>query len=95
MSGSTGEYAREPLLASLDPAEFVSDVLTLHPRDQRTVLRALRARWDHGALNDALSGEAIWAQAARDEFLALSSRIAPIGRERITVFLRHTLDAVL
>lgn len=95
MSGSTGEYARVPLLASLDPAEFVTAVLALHPRDQRTVLRALRARWDHGVLHDALSGETVWAQAVRDELAAQRAGMSPMARERITVFLRHTLDAVL
>ncbi|MGE8131424.1 P-loop NTPase fold protein [Methylobacterium sp. NPDC080182] len=95
ISGSTGEYARVPLLASLDPAEFVAAVLSLHPREQRTVLRALRARWEHVALNDVLSGEAIWAQAVRDELSAQGARMGPIGQERIAVFLRHTLDLVL
>lgn len=95
MSGSTGEYARAPLLASLDPAEFVTAVLALHPRDQRTVLRALRARWDHGALDDTLSGKAIWAQARRDEPFAQGARLGPSGQQRIAVLPQHSLNAVL
>ncbi|MCP1561423.1 UNVERIFIED_ORG: hypothetical protein J2W75_004826 [Methylorubrum zatmanii] len=90
--GASGDMARIPVLSALDVDIFVATLLALHPSQQRTVLKALKARYDHSTLKDELARELPWAQTVRQKLIATASMLPPFGRERIEVFLAHTLD---
>lgn len=92
--GYSGEFAGVPVLATLDTGVFVDTLVELEPRQLRRVLKALKARWERDRLEHGLHAEAGWARLVRDRLAAAGSRMSPIGRERIDVFLRHTLDVV-
>lgn len=57
-------------------------------------MKALKARYDHSSLKDELARELPWAQAVRQKLIATAAMLPPFGRERIEVFLAHTLDTV-
>lgn len=84
-----------PVLASLDPAKFVAVFLGLHPRDQRSAMIALKARYEHGRIDHDLLDERPWAIEVRNQIQAASEAMPPILKDRLRRFLAHALDGVL
>lgn len=52
-----GSFSRIPLLAAIEPDEFVASVLNQSSANQHTILRALYFRYQHGALAGDLASE--------------------------------------
>ena len=95
VSGEPSEFYNTPVLTAIEPDKFIKLLLDLHPARQRTVLLALKARYQHGNLDRELSTERPWADEVRHKLLAASGAMSPITRYRIHQSLKYPLDGVL
>lgn len=84
-------HAREPVLAALDPAEFVAAFLELNPTAQRAIAMGLLRRYDHARLTRELAGEADWAQRVETLLTEAAGRASPLSRDRLLGIVRHSL----
>ena len=84
-----------PVLASLDPQRFVDVLLGLHPARQRTVVLALKARYEHGRIDGDLAAERDWATSVRNLAHVAGDRMAPISKQRLQGLVTDGLDKVL
>lgn len=89
------EFYSMPVLASLDPNRFATVLLEQHPARQRTVLIALKARYEHGKLDRELREEQSWATDVRNRLYAEAEGLPPISKYRVRQNLHYTLDEVL
>ncbi|MFO1083200.1 MAG: P-loop NTPase fold protein [Reyranellaceae bacterium] len=89
------EYHDTPVLASLDPAKFATLLLRQHPADQRKIMNALHARYDHDNLARWLEEERAWATEVRNCLFAMAADLSPISKHRVRQNLENTLDEVL
>jgi hypothetical protein len=76
-------YYRVPILASIDPDAFVSSFLSLHPAHQRTVMMALKSRYEHNTLESELVSEKYWLQSAISKLMEKAGSMSEIGRYRL------------
>ncbi|RYG88916.1 MAG: hypothetical protein EON59_02850 [Alphaproteobacteria bacterium] len=88
-------YAREPVLAALDPADFTAAFLELEPTAQRAVAMGLLRRYDHARLLHELVGEVAWAQRVETLLAEAAERASPLTRDRLLGILRHSLGKSL
>ena len=93
--GGESEYFNVPVLSSLGTDQFVNVFLEQHPKSQRTILTALKARYDQGRIDGSLAPEQPWATAVRDKIMVVSDGMSAITKERIRHLLQLTLDPVL
>lgn len=84
-----------PVLASIDPGEFASIFENLHPSHQRSVLIALKARYDHDKLKRDLKDEHGWAVELRRHLLHSAESASPIARYRVVQNIKYYLDEVV
>ena len=89
------EFYDIPILASLDPARFVTVFLGLSPRGQRSAMVALKSRYEQGRIDGELLDERPWAIKVRNQILAASEAMSPISKDRLRGLLVHALDGVL
>ena len=82
------EFYNTPILASLDPDRFVSVLIDHHPAPQRTILLALKARYEHGKLDRELKEERSWAT---DVGTAYTPRQKACLRSRSTESVRTSI----
>ena len=82
------EFYNTPILASLDPDRFVSALIDHHPAHQRTILLALKARYEHGKLDRELKEERSWATDVRNRLYAEAEGCA---RSRSTESVRTSI----
>ena len=66
-----------------------------HPAPQRTILLALKARYEHGKLGRELKEERSWATDVRNRLYAEAEGLSPISKYRVRQNLNYTLDEVL
>jgi hypothetical protein len=95
VQGEENSFYSVPVLATLDPDAFATAFLDHHPASQRTVLNALKSRYEHGHLDRELAAERPWAIAVRSKLLQATGGMSPIGRHRMQKLLEWTLDEVL
>jgi hypothetical protein len=88
-------YYRIPILASIDPTAFVSSILECHPADQRTIMMALRSRYEHGGLQRELAPEKAWLSAVRDKLIENAAGLPPIGKYRLMEAIRAFINPVV
>jgi hypothetical protein len=88
-------FYRIPILAALNPDEFVAALLGLHPSSQRTILLALNVRYEHGQLDRDLPSERPWIETVRAKLVEVSASATPIVRYRLTHLIGRNLDPVL
>lgn len=88
-------YYRVPILASIDPSEFVSTLLKLDPLAQDTVLSAFKPRYDSGQLERDLKSEKVWLLNIRDLITKELDGMSPISRFRMTQFVDWYIDPPL
>ncbi len=93
-SGQYSKYSKIPILSYINPKDFVSIWLCIHPGLQRQVLDALTTRYEHHKLNDDLSGELGWANSVYAEIISSVQAMSPHGRYRTRIFLEYSLDRV-
>ena len=89
------EFYNVPVLAYLDPQEFINILLDLHPSQQTTALLALKLRYENMHLDRVLGAERKWAETIRYLLFAASEQMSPISKDRIQALLTHGLDKVL
>jgi KAP family P-loop domain len=95
VGNDAGRYAKTPILAFVDPGEFVTSLLKLHPERQRIVLTALALRYENGRLDQDLPQERPWLIAVRDTLIAQSAKMAPISRYRVHWHIENYISAIL
>lgn len=84
-------YAREPVLAALDPADFTAAFLELGPTAQQDVAMGLLRRYDHARLLQELAGEVAWARRVETLIAEAAERATPLTRNRLLGIVRHSL----
>lgn len=89
------EFFDIPVLADLDVREFVDTFLGLHPEKQRTVMMALKMRYQHGFLDRYLADERPWATEVRDQLRAASAAMSPISKDRLQGLVAYGFDEAL
>ncbi len=88
-------YARVPILSAIDPNQFVSSLLNLHPANQRTVFLALKSRYEHGQLAGDLKDEVAWLKRVCENLMEAAKTMAPFPKERLLSIVRYTLEPIL
>ena len=88
-------HAHEPVLAALDPAEFIAAFLELNPTKQRAIGMGLLRRYDHARLLHGLAGEADWARRVETLLTEAAERASPLTRDRLLGIVRHSLGKCL
>lgn len=89
------EFYDIPILASLDVRRFVDVFLGLHPAKQKTVILALKLRYQHGMLDRDLEDERPWATEVRSQILAAGGAMNPISKDRIQRLVAYGFDEAL
>ncbi len=95
ISGEPNDFYNVPILAAIDANSFVEVLLNHHPSRQRTVLNALKARYEHGSLDRELAAERPWVCEVRNRLLAASEGMSVVTKYRIRQSLKYALDGVL
>lgn len=95
INGEKSEFYNVPVLAALDPEQFVAALLVLHPAQQRNVLMALKTRYERRTFDRELAPERSWASEVRRLLLEASEAMSLISRYRIRRCVMHSLDDVL
>jgi hypothetical protein len=73
-------FALVPIFSAVSPDDFVEKLLSLHPRDFRTVLTALKGRYEHGRLQSQLAEERPWLHSVYEKLKAEATNRSPIRR---------------
>lgn len=87
-------YYNTPLLGSLDPEKFVQAVLYLSIAEQHIVFMMFKSRYDHGQLDNDLSGERAWAEAVKRKLLDTCESSGPITGKRIKMRVDHYMREI-
>jgi hypothetical protein len=88
-------YYRVPILASINPDTFVVSFLDLHPAHQRTVMMALRSRYEHSALERELASEKDWLHSIISKLKERATGMSEIGRYRLLKNIESNLASFL
>jgi KAP-like P-loop domain-containing protein len=94
-SNEPGRYYKTPILAFVDPDQFVTTLLRLHPERQRIALTALTLRYEQGRLDRELPQERPWLIAVRDKLTVQAAKLAPISRYRVHWHIENFFTAIL
>ncbi len=81
-----------PILAEINPEEFISVLLKQHSKDQGAILMAFRSRYEFDALNEKLADERPWLKAIRSKLLSASESMSPMAKYRISQLVFRNLD---
>lgn len=87
----SARYARRPVLAALDPADFVNKVVASRPASQTKAFQALSARYESNALKGDLSAELPWLRKVATLFGEAAKVAAPNTRGRLTALVKSAL----
>jgi hypothetical protein len=88
--GSSNLYSSIPILANINPDQFVDRLLTLPPEQQRTAFIALNLRYEGGA-RESLRPEITWISEVIERLRSASGSMSPIAADH----LRGVIDQVL
>jgi len=89
------EFYDIPVLATLDVRKFVDAFLSLHPEKQRTVMLALKMRYQDGLIDRYLANERSWATEVRDQLRAASAAMSPVSKDRLHGLVAYGFDETL
>ncbi|WP_329837282.1 P-loop NTPase fold protein [Stenotrophomonas geniculata] len=89
------EFYDIPVLVALDVRKFVDAFLSLHPEKQRTVMLALKMRYQDGMIDRYLASERPWATEVRDQLRAASAAMSPVSKDRLQGVVAYGLDEAL
>jgi KAP family P-loop domain len=82
-NSSDNLYYDVPILASIDPDKFVETLLSLHPSNQRIILRAFRGRYEFDGLGRGLASEKPWLEVVQEKLITKANTMPPIGKYRL------------
>jgi hypothetical protein len=85
-------YFDVPILASIDPAAFVNEVLALDPSAQASAFATFHGRYDRGQLNSALQSEKVWLTNVKAELEKRMESLRPMSTNRLKNRIGHYLD---
>jgi hypothetical protein len=90
-----GPYWDVPVLAYLDPASFVDNVLELVPKSINTVFLTFRARYEKHRYDSMLAEELDWLAIVRVEFDKKMPKLGQLSRYRISNLIKNNIDPIL
>lgn len=82
-NSSENIYALVPILASINPDEFVTKLLEQPPLHQKIIFEAFRMRYQYGALRNDLATEQDWLRSVHEKLLAFADSSPPFTKNRI------------
>lgn len=88
-------YWQVPILAFIDPNDFVDELLRLSPPLQRSALTAVKARYEHARLDRELEKERPWLESVAVKLEGEASHMSPIGKLRMNKFVRWYIKEAL
>lgn len=88
-------YWRVPILAFIDPEDFVDELLGLSPSLQRSALMAVKARYEHASLDGELKKEKPWLETVAVKLEDKASRMLPITELRLNKFVQWYIRGAL
>ena len=94
-NSSDNWYYRLPILASIDPERFVSSLMQQSPEHQRLIIRAFKARYEHGGLEGELASEKPWLADVRTRLLGRADRLSPMGKYRLLRLVETVITRAL
>lgn len=83
-------YFDVPVLASIDPEEFVDNVLALAPDAQSSVFSMFVGRYDRGQLDRDLMEESAWILAVKSAFEKRMPTLGKMTRHRLKNQIGHS-----
>lgn len=86
-NGSDSIYYRTPILAVVSVPDFLAKFLGLHPSAQRTVVRALKSRFEGHALKRDLAAEVGWLRSLCDQLSVVVNKSPGFTAARISTWL--------
>jgi len=94
-SGASTPFYEIPVLASVNPVEFVRILMSLEPAAQKGILMALSGRYEYGALEGRLKDEALWLKTMHKELLGSLACANALTKTRFEQLLRWYIDEPL
>jgi hypothetical protein len=88
-------YRDIPVLASIEPSEFVKQFFDLPPSMQRQATEALKLRYERGSLANTLAQELPWLEGVVRELEGRREDAGPVTSERIGYMLTKHLRPAL
>ena len=89
-------YCRTPILATIDPVEFLDVICKLSEEGKRTVFLALTSRYEHSQLERDLAAEREWLLQFREVALKRAEEEpSPMERHKLSSRLEHSVDVYL
>jgi hypothetical protein len=89
------DFYNLPVLALAYPEKFVTTFLGLQATQQRTVLIALKGRYEDGRIDHELAQERPWVERVRTLLDAAASSMSPISKYRLRQSVKYGLDEAL
>lgn len=84
-----------PVLATIEPREFIVRLLALHPAQQRTALMVFKPRYEGAGERQALFEEFGWLERVRTLMLSVAAGARPIERARLEANVAWFIDQPL
>ncbi len=88
-------YFQIPILASIDPVDFVRVILKKHPLDQRRLMIAFQARYEQGKLDRELAPERPWLARVLENVIAKAANESPIEKYRLEKIVIARVTSIL
>lgn len=88
-------YYDTPILAAIEPKEFVRTCLSISPAGQRTVFMVFQDRYQNGRLEGSLAPEKAWLIQVKKLLLEAAAQMSPVGRYRLTCMIDASLAMVV
>jgi GTPase SAR1 family protein len=88
-------YYNIEVMVKIEPTDFVTTLLNLHPLKQKTVLLALSARYSHGHLSRHLPNEKVWIEAVKNSIEKERSSKSVSESSRLGKVIEWYVDPIL
>ena len=88
-------FREAPVLASIDPNEFVGAILKLKPEGQRIVFMTLSTRYERGEIVNQLKEEEPWLRRVQELLIEKISVLSRIDGFRIKSWTEKSIDPTL
>lgn len=88
-------FRNKPILASIPPAEFVSELMTTTPEQQRLVFKAFKERYQFASSDEPLASEKPWLKEVYSLLETERQSARPLTSDRLRVYIEHSLDPIM
>jgi hypothetical protein len=92
---SPSEFHDVPVLATIEPADFVGTLIALDPTAQSRAFSAFKGRYERGLLTKELASERPWLESVRAELTTRIPSLPPMSRFRLKNLAGRNIDPFL